>query len=42
MQLKNLIPEYLPARNDTIDENLAKYIYARNSELRIMFIRIKP
>ena len=44
MQLKNVVPEYMPARGDSIDECLAEYFNGGSTDkldMRIMFIRIK-
>ena len=44
MILKNCIPEYVPAKNDLIDQTLAQWInmYDGKSEMRIMFVRVNP
>ena len=44
MKLKNIIPEYVAARGDQIDECLAQYLNGGSNDkldMRIMFIRIK-
>ena len=45
MSLKNAILDYLPVKDDVVDQHLAKYINnqtGNKSDFRIMFIRVKP